>query len=90
MEEAQAANDCEPAISQEPCCSDQQIFKEANHDLKTSFDRLSFEQQTFVATLFYTYLNLFEGLDENFVPFKDCHPHFLEQDVLVLNQVFLI
>lgn len=90
MEKAQAVKDCEPSISQEPCCSDQKIFKKANHDLKTSFDKLSFEQQTFVTTFFYAYLNLFEELDENIVPFKDYHPPFLEQDVLVLNQVFLI
>jgi len=91
MEKTPVALDCErPGMTEKSCCSDQQIVKEANTDLKTSFDKLSYQQQTFVATFFYTYLNLFEGLDENIVPFKDYHPPFLECDVLVLNQVFLI
>ena len=90
MEIVGTAKDCKPAISQEPCCSDHQIVKEANHDLKTSFDKLTFGQQTFVATFFYTYINLFEGLDKNFVPFKDYSPPFIERDVQTLYETYLI
>lgn len=90
MEEAQVADSCKLAISKEPCCSDERIVKEASNDLQTAFDKLTFGQQTFVATFFYTYINFFEGFDENVVPFKDYHPPFLEQDALVLNQVFLL
>lgn len=90
MEIVETAKGCEPTIAQEPCCSDHQIVKQANQDLKTSFDKLSFEQQTFVATFFYTYINLFEGLDENFVPFKDYTPPFLIRDVQTLNEMYLI
>ncbi len=90
MEIAQVAKDCEPSISQEPCCSDTQIVKEASQDLKTSFEKLSFGQQTFVAALFYTYINRFEGLDENIVPFKDYSPPFVERDVQTLYETYLI
>ncbi len=93
MEQAPAAIEHEIpsiAMAEKPCCSDHQIVREANQDLKTSFDTLSFGQQIFVASFFYTCINRFEGFDENIVPFKDYHPPFLEQDVLVLNQVFLI
>lgn len=91
MEKATTASDCEmPSLAEQPCCSDLQIVKQADQDLKTSYDLLSFAQQTFVTAFFYTYINLFEGLNENIAPFKDYHPPFLEPDVLVLNQVFLI
>ncbi|SDE14451.1 hypothetical protein SAMN05421636_103390 [Pricia antarctica] len=91
MEKATEALNCEtPSMVEKSCCSDQQIVREANQDLKTSFDTISFGQQIFVASFFYTFINRFEGFDENTVPFKDYHPPFLEQDVLVLNQVFLI
>lgn len=90
MEKAQIAKDCEPSISQEPCCSDTQIVKEGSQDLKTSFDKLSFEQQTFVAALFYTYINRFEGSDENIIPFKDYSPPFIERDVQNLYETYLI
>ncbi|MBC7000611.1 hypothetical protein, partial [Cytophaga sp. FL35] len=70
MEKAQPAKSCEnPSMTEKSCCTDQQIVKEGQDDLKTSFNKLTFEQQTFVATFFYTYINLFEGLDENIVPF---------------------
>jgi hypothetical protein len=91
MEEDQSVKNCEnPFISENSCCTDQQIIKEGEDDLKTAFNNLSFEQQTFVASFFYTYINLFDGLDENISPFKDYSPPFIERDVQVLHQTFLI
>ncbi len=91
MDKAPIALDCEmPSMAEKSCCSDHQIVKEADYNLKTSFDSLSIAQQTFIVTFFYTCLNRFEGFDENIAPFRDYHPPFLEQDVHVLNQVFLI
>ncbi|AKA35419.1 hypothetical protein MQE36_03165 [Zhouia spongiae] len=91
MEKAQPTRGCEnPAMSEKSCCSDQKIVKEGSDDLKTSFNKLTFEQQTFVATFFYTYINLFEGLDENIVPFKDYSPPFIERDVQILYETYLI
>ncbi len=90
MEKIPVSHDGEPAFSKKSCCSDLQIIKEASQNLKTSFDKLTFGQQTFLTQFFYTFVTLFEELDSSIVPFKDYHPPFLEQDVLVLNQVFLI
>lgn len=91
MEKAQPAKSCEnPVMTENDCCSDQQFLKEANQDLKTSFDKLTFEQQTFVATFFYTYINRFEGLDENIVPFKDYSPPFVKRDIQTLYETYLI
>jgi len=91
MEKAQPAKSCEnPSMTEKSCCTDKQIVKEGQDDLKTSFNKLTFEQQTFVATFFYTYINLFEGLDENIVPFKDYSPPFIERDVQTLYETYLI
>ncbi len=91
MEKAQPAKGCEnPTMSKKSCCSDQKIVKEGSDDLKTAFNKLTFEQQTFVATFFYTYINLFEGLDESIVPFKDYSPPFIERDVQILYETYLI
>ncbi|WP_440344592.1 HYC_CC_PP family protein [Leeuwenhoekiella palythoae] len=90
MEKAQPVKCENPAMSKKSCCSDQKIVKEGSDDLKTSFTKLTFEQQTFVATFFYTYINLFEGLDENIVPFKDYSPPFIERDVQILYETYLI
>lgn len=91
MEKAQPAKSCEnPVMTENDCCTDQQIVKEGNDELKTSFDKLTFEQQTFVASFFYSYINLFEGLDENIIPFKDYSPPFIERDVQILYETYLI
>ncbi|WP_281987765.1 hypothetical protein [Aquimarina aggregata] len=91
MEKAQPTESCDnPSMTEKDCCTDQQLVKEGNQDLKISFDKLTFEQQTFVASFFFTYINLFEGLDENIVTFKDYSPPFIERDVQTLYETYLI
>ncbi|SFR33886.1 hypothetical protein SAMN04490243_0746 [Robiginitalea myxolifaciens] len=72
------------------CCSDVEVVFEGQDDLKLSFDQLSFDQQIFLTSFVYSYVNLFEGFDENIVPFKDYAPPPLIRDVQVLHQTFLI
>ncbi|TKD65168.1 hypothetical protein FBT53_06470 [Flavobacterium sp. ASW18X] len=91
MEKAQPSKGCEnPTLSKKSCCSNQKILKEASDDLKTSFDKLNFEQQTFVATFFFSYINLFEGLGDKVIPTKDYSPPFIERDVQILYETYLI
>jgi len=92
MEKAQASKiACEnPMLSQKSCCSDEQIVKQGQDDLKVSFDKLTFDQQVFVASFTYTYINLFEGTTSKEVPFTDPSPPFIRQDLQVLHQTFLI
>ncbi len=90
MESEQPMNSCESGVSEKPCCSDKQVVIEGQDELKISFDTLSFEQQTFVATFFYSYVNLFEDLDTNIVPFRDYAPPFLIRDIQKLHETYLI
>ncbi|WP_026450190.1 HYC_CC_PP family protein [Aequorivita capsosiphonis] len=90
METEQPSDDCEIGIPDDSCCSDKQIVVEGQDDLKISFDTLNFEQQTFVATFFYTYINLFEDLDTNIIPFRDYKPPLLIRDIQKLHETYLI
>jgi len=90
MEKEQSKKSCEKGFSKKSCCSDKQIAVDGHDDLKSSFNKFSFEQQTFVATFYYTYINLFEGLDENVIPFKNYLPPFLIRDVQKLHETYLI
>tara|TARA_R110002051_G_scaffold40861_2_gene84762 strand:+ start:1846 stop:2262 length:417 start_codon:yes stop_codon:yes gene_type:complete len=72
------------------CCSDEVLTVDGQNDLKVSFEKISFEQQQFVASFIYTYLNLYEGLPENIVPFSDYPPPVLVKDIQILDQIFLI
>ncbi|WP_271855611.1 HYC_CC_PP family protein [Patiriisocius marinus] len=91
MEKVQATKGCEKSmLSEKSCCSDEQMVKQGQDDLKTSFDTLSFEQQTFIAAFTYSYIKLFEGTASTDVSYKDYPPPFVKRDVQVLHQNFLI
>ncbi|MFS4491241.1 HYC_CC_PP family protein [Maribacter sp. 2308TA10-17] len=72
------------------CCSDLEVTIEGQDDLKISFDKLTFEQQQFVFSFTYSFINLYKEADENKVPFRDYVPPPLLRDVQILDQTFLI
>ena len=80
--------DC--TINKDNCCSDVIIQFEGQSELKIDFTNLNYEQQLFVTSFTYTYVNLFEGLDKNIVPFKNYTPPLLVWDIQVLDEVYLI
>ncbi|MCK0191949.1 MULTISPECIES: hypothetical protein [Arenibacter] len=77
-------------LEKKDCCDDVTLSISGQHDLKLSFEKLSFEQQQFVVSFVYSYLNLFEGLQENIVPFNHYPPPLLVKDIQILDQTFLI
>ncbi len=78
------------SIQKDSCCSDVVIQIEGQSELEVDFSSLSPEQQVFVALFIDSYLNLFEGLDNNIVPFKYYSPPLLVKDIQILDEVFLI
>lgn len=90
MEAEQKTADCHIEITEDSCCTDKQVVIEGQDELKISFDTLNFEQQTFVATFYYTYINLFDGLDTNVIPFRDYKPPLLIRDIQRLHETYLI
>ncbi len=72
------------------CCTNVEFAVEGQEDLKLSFDKLSFSQQTFVASLVYSYIDLFEEQNEKGNAFSDYSPPPLIRDVQILDQTFLI
>lgn len=89
-EMSKPSNECAELEMDMDCCSDVVVSMEGQDDLKISFDKLSFDQQLFIASFVYSYINLFEGLDANVVPFKDYAPPPLIRDVQILDQTFII
>lgn len=78
-------------FTKKPCCKDTIDLIEGQDQLKIStFDDLEFEQQLFVTSFVYSYINLFEGLPQMVIPHKDYSPPNLFYDRQVLEQVFLI
>ena len=83
-----SSSDCD--LKKSDCCKDEVKQFTGQNELNTNFSTLNFEQQVFIASFTYAYLNLFEGLSVNIIPFKYYTPPFLVTNILVLDQVFLI
>jgi len=88
MQKPSPTKDC--SVNKDNCCSDVLTHIEGQSELKTDLSNLNFDQQVFVASFVYTYVNLFEGLDRNVVPFKNYSPPLIVRDFQVLDGVFLI
>lgn len=73
------------------CCKEEmEVVKGQVNLKKVTFEDLNFDQQIFISTLYYSYLNLFEGLPQQIIPHKDYSPPNLVTDIQVLDQVFII
>jgi len=73
------------------CCNNEQIIINGQNELKISSENIfTIDQQIFVASFIYTYINLFEGLEENVTSYKDyAHPVFIRQ-IYKLDETYLI
>ena len=90
MDHQPSENDCHNEVQDDSCCTDKQLVVEGQDDLKITFDTLNLEQQIFVATFFHSYINLFDVLDKNIVPFRDYKPPLLIRDIQELHETYLI
>ncbi len=80
----------ECTVTKKSCCGDKQLIVEGQDELQISAEQFSFDQQLFISSLVYTYLNLFEDFQENLVSDKNYSPPLVERDIQVLYEVYLI
>lgn len=92
VEKSKSSSPCENMEMEKEmnCCSDIEVTIEGQDNLKISFDQLAFNQQQFIFSFVYSFINLFEEANENIVPFRDYVPPPLLRDVQILDQTFLI
>ncbi len=77
-------------VSKESCCKDIVNLVEGQEELRRDFQEFSFQQQVFLASFVTTYINLFEGLETNIVPFSGHIPPLIVKDIQVLDEAYLI
>ena len=77
-------------MDQDDCCSNQNISVDGQDELKISFEALDLNQQLFLTAFTYSYSNLFEGLPQQVIPYKNYTPPLIVKDIPVLNDTFLI
>ncbi len=82
------SDDC--SIASKNCCHDEKVLVCGQDDLIMSYIELSFQQQLFVSSFVYRYINLFKGIDEIVTPLDDYSPPILVKNLHILNETFLI
>ena len=90
MEKQTPSTEKDCSILKKNCCKEVSQLIEGQDDLKLNFSEISFQQQIFITSFVFTYINLFEGLDSNIVPFKYYSPPLVVKDLQLLDEVFLI
>ena len=88
MQKATTTSEC--AITKKNCCNSEQIVVDGQDELQLSIDTLTFDQQLFITSIVYTYINLFEGLDRKPIPFNDYSAPLIVKDIQVLDEVYII
>lgn len=78
------------SLQEKDCCDNQTILKEANDTFKKSTTVLEVENLVFLKTFIHSYINLFEGLDKNTVPFESYRQPLLSKDIHTLYEIYLI
>ena len=78
------------AITKKNCCSNEQLLIDGQDELQLQVDKLSFEQQTFIASFVYTYINLFEGTDTSVSTFETYKPPLVIRRIYKIDETYLI
>ncbi|MCP4051488.1 MAG: hypothetical protein GY739_00240 [Mesoflavibacter sp.] len=77
-------------LQEKDCCVNQTILKEASDTFKKSNPVIEVDTLVFLNTFVYSYINLFEGLDKNTVPFEAYRPPLLSKEIHILHETYLI
>jgi hypothetical protein len=78
------------SITKKNCCSNEVLVVEGQDDLQLQVDKISFEQQLFIASFVYTYINLFEGLENKAASFEAYKPPLVVKDIFKIDETYLI
>ena len=78
------------ASEEDSCCTNEKTEVDGQDELKISFSTLDLEQQLFLTSFTYSYINIFEGKPLLEIPFIHYSPPLLVSDIQILDQVFLI
>ena len=80
----------ECSITKKNCCDDKQLAIEGQDELQLQVDKITFEQQVFIVSFVYTYINLFEGLDNNVSTYEEYKPPLVVRQLYKIDETYLI
>lgn len=90
MEESSTDTDSECSTMKKNCCSNEQFLVEGQDEINVPNIELSYEQQLFIASFVFTYINLFEGLEEKVSLFEQYKPPLVIKEIYKIDETYLI
>lgn len=90
MDLAQTKPSKEETLQSKNCCNNEQITIDGQDELRISFDDLTNDQQIFVASFVYAYLNLFGELGYKVPSFSEYPPPLIVKSIYKLDETYLI
>jgi rRNA-processing protein FCF1 len=83
-----SSKDCSIIIKD--CCNDEQVVVYGQDELQLIVDKITFEQHVFITSFINTYVNLFEGIEENVTSYRDYIPPLVIKQIYKLDATYLI
>ena len=78
------------AITKKNCCNDEQLVVDGQDELQLQVDTISFEQQVFITSLVYTYINGFEGVNNKVSSYEKYEPPLVIRQLYKIDETYLI
>lgn len=78
------------SITKKNCCKNEQSVVDGQDELQLQIDKITFEQHVFIASFVYTYINLFEGLDNNVTSYEAYEPPLVIRQIFKIDETYLI
>jgi hypothetical protein len=86
--EKPSTKDC--TVTKKNCCNDEQLVIDGQDELQLQIDKISFEQHLFIASFVYTYINLFEVIDNNITSYETYKPPLVIRQLYKIDETYLI
>ena len=77
-------------IVKKNCCSNEQLLIDGQDEVQLQVDKTSFSQELFIASFIYTYINLFENLENNVGSYNEYKPPLVIKDIVKIDETYLI
>ncbi|CAL2104116.1 conserved protein of unknown function [Tenacibaculum sp. 190130A14a] len=90
MKASTSNSNSECSVTKKNCCTDKQVTIDGQDELKVSHSSLSFDQQVFIASFVYTYINLFESVEEDKTLYRLYKPPLVVKEIYKLDETYLI
>ncbi|QTD39380.1 hypothetical protein JL193_14660 [Polaribacter batillariae] len=77
-------------IKKDCCKNEQQLINGQDEIIQLQVDKISLNQQLFVASFIYTYIHLFKGLDSNTTSYSAYKPPLVIKEIFKIDETYLI